>query len=111
MADEGRCGRSARLRRDGAAEGDGQRPVGGKRGAGNPLMGAAKPDPDRAARPGRSSDTAVTRSRKLVVIVGQPRALAIAVRGVQARRRWSKLREWLGGKHEATQRSAAGTIG
>ncbi len=55
--------------------------------------------------------TAVTRGKKLVVVVGQPRALAIAVRGAQARRRWSKLREWLGGKHEATQRPAAGTIG
>ena len=30
----------------------------------------------------------------LVVLVGQRRALAIAVRG-SARRRWSKLREWL----------------
>ena len=40
--------------------------------------------------------TAVTRGKKLVVIVGQAKALAIAVRGAQARRRWSKLREWLG---------------
>ena len=40
--------------------------------------------------------TGVTRGRKLVVIVGQRRAMAIAVRGhQQVRRRWSKLREWL----------------
>jgi exodeoxyribonuclease V alpha subunit len=40
--------------------------------------------------------TGVTRGRRLVVIVGQKKALAIAVAGRQARRRWSKLREWLG---------------
>lgn len=39
--------------------------------------------------------TGVTRGKRLVVLVGQRRALAIAVRGVQGRRRWSKLREWL----------------
>ena len=39
--------------------------------------------------------TGVTRGKRLVVLVGQRRALAIAVGGGQARRRWSKLREWL----------------
>jgi exodeoxyribonuclease V alpha subunit len=39
--------------------------------------------------------TAVTRGRRLVVIVGQKKALAIAVKGKQTRRRWSKLKEWL----------------
>jgi exodeoxyribonuclease V alpha subunit len=39
--------------------------------------------------------TAVTRGKRLVVIVGQKKALAIAVKGKQVRRRWSKLREWL----------------
>ena len=39
--------------------------------------------------------TAVTRGRRLVVIVGQKKALAIAVKGRQTRRRWSKLKEWL----------------
>ncbi|HEX7485333.1 MAG TPA: ATP-dependent RecD-like DNA helicase [Vicinamibacterales bacterium] len=39
--------------------------------------------------------TGVTRGRKLVVLVGQRKALAIAVAGKQARRRWSKLGEWL----------------
>ena len=37
--------------------------------------------------------TGVTRGKRLVVLVGQRRALAIAVRGQQARRRWSKLRD------------------
>jgi len=31
-----------------------------------------------------------------VVLVGQPRAIAIAVRNAAGRRRWSKLNEWLG---------------
>jgi len=37
----------------------------------------------------------VTRGKRLVVLVGQRKALAIAVKGARARRRWSKLREWL----------------
>src|SRR5918995_5487841 len=40
--------------------------------------------------------TGVTRGRRLVVIVGQRRAIGIAVRGGQSLRRWSKLKEWLG---------------
>jgi exodeoxyribonuclease V alpha subunit len=40
--------------------------------------------------------TGVTRGKRLVVLVGQRKALAIAVKGAQTRRRWSKLREWLG---------------
>jgi len=39
--------------------------------------------------------TGVTRARRLVVLVGQPRALAIAVRHERAGRRWSKLKAWL----------------
>jgi exodeoxyribonuclease V alpha subunit len=39
--------------------------------------------------------TGVTRGKRLVVIVGQLKALAIAVKGARIRRRWSKLREWL----------------
>jgi hypothetical protein len=39
--------------------------------------------------------TGVTRGKRLVVLVGQRKALAIAVKGTRARRRWSKLREWL----------------
>jgi exodeoxyribonuclease V alpha subunit len=40
--------------------------------------------------------TGMTRGKRLVVLVGQRKALAIAVRGTQGRRRWSKLRELLG---------------
>lgn len=39
--------------------------------------------------------TGITRGKRLVVLVGQKKALALAVRNVEARRRWSKLREWL----------------
>jgi exodeoxyribonuclease V alpha subunit len=39
--------------------------------------------------------TRVTRGKKLVVLVGQKKAVAIAVRNVSGRRRWSKLQEWL----------------
>ena len=41
--------------------------------------------------------TAVTRGKRLVVLVGQKKALSMAVRGQQTRRRWSKLKEWLAG--------------
>jgi exodeoxyribonuclease V alpha subunit len=39
--------------------------------------------------------TGVTRGKRLVVIVGQTRALAMAVRGAGEKRRWSKLRDRL----------------
>src|SRR5580658_9615027 len=39
--------------------------------------------------------TGVTRGKRLVVGVGQTKALAIAVRNVWGQRRWSKLSEWL----------------
>ena len=38
--------------------------------------------------------TGVTRGKRLVVLVGQKKAVAIAVRN-SGRRRWSKLDEWL----------------
>jgi exodeoxyribonuclease V alpha subunit len=41
--------------------------------------------------------TGVTRGKKLVVLIGQKKAIAIAVRNVSGRRRWSKLAEWLQG--------------
>jgi exodeoxyribonuclease V alpha subunit len=41
--------------------------------------------------------TAITRGKQLVVMVGQTRALAVAVRGQASARRWSKLREWMAG--------------
>ena len=40
--------------------------------------------------------TGVTRGKRLVILVGQRKALAIAVRNGGTRRRWSKLGEWLG---------------
>ena len=42
--------------------------------------------------------TGVTRGKRLVVLVvlvGQKKAVAIAVRNISGRRRWSKLQEWL----------------
>jgi exodeoxyribonuclease V alpha subunit len=39
--------------------------------------------------------TGVTRGKQLIVLVGQKKAIAIAVRNVSGRRRWSKLGEWL----------------
>ena len=39
--------------------------------------------------------TGVTRGKRLVVLIGQKKAIAIAVRNVAGRRRWSKLRDWL----------------
>jgi exodeoxyribonuclease V alpha subunit len=39
--------------------------------------------------------TGVTRGKRLVVLFGQKKAIAIAVRNVSGRRRWSKLAEWL----------------
>lgn len=43
---------------------------------------------DRLAR-------SLTRGKKLVVLVGQKRAVAIAVKNVSGHQRWSKLDEWL----------------
>jgi exodeoxyribonuclease V alpha subunit len=51
--------------------------------------------------------TAVTRGRRLVVLVGQRRALALAVRDRQARRRWTKLRDHL---TAGAGRGRAGTV-
>ena len=39
--------------------------------------------------------TGITRGKRLVVLVGQKRALAMAVKGKQVERRWSKLQERL----------------
>ena len=47
--------------------------------------------------------TGVTRGKSLVVLVGQKKAVAIAVRNASGRRRWSKLEEWLANeKHGMT---------
>ena len=39
--------------------------------------------------------TALTRAKQVVVLVGQKKAVAMAVRNAAGRRRWSKLNEWL----------------
>jgi exodeoxyribonuclease V alpha subunit len=39
--------------------------------------------------------TGITRGKRLVVLIGQRKALAIAIRNQGASRRWSKLRDWL----------------
>ena len=39
--------------------------------------------------------TGITRGKKLVVLLGQKKAVAIAVKNVSGRQRWSKLDEWL----------------
>ena len=39
--------------------------------------------------------TGVTRGKQLVIIIGQRKALGIAVRGGQMKPRWTKLKEWL----------------
>jgi exodeoxyribonuclease V alpha subunit len=39
--------------------------------------------------------TGLTRGKRLVVLIGQRKAVGIAVRGVQGRRRWSELNELL----------------
>ncbi|WP_342352142.1 ATP-dependent DNA helicase [Ochrobactrum quorumnocens] len=39
--------------------------------------------------------TGVTRGKRLVILLGQKKAIAMAVRNTAGRRRWSKLREWL----------------
>jgi exodeoxyribonuclease V alpha subunit len=39
--------------------------------------------------------TGITRGKRLVVLVGQKKALAMAVKNHLARRRYTKLAEWL----------------
>ena len=56
--------------------------------------------------------TGITRGKRLVVLVGQKRALAMAVKGKQVERRWSKLKERLTtasvGAHSDGNRSSSG---
>jgi exodeoxyribonuclease V alpha subunit len=51
--------------------------------------------------------TGVTRGKRLVVLVGQKKAVAIAVRNVSGRRRWSKLGEWLALGNSSTPRHSS----
>ena len=39
--------------------------------------------------------TGVTRGKRLVILLGQKKAVAMAVKNASGRRRWAKLREWL----------------
>ena len=55
-------------------------------------------------------ETGVTRGKRLVVIVGQRKALAMAVRNGSARRRWTKLREWLRSGTPTGSPSRLGTL-
>jgi exodeoxyribonuclease V alpha subunit len=50
--------------------------------------------------------TGVTRGKRLVVLVGQKKAIAIAVRNVSGRRRWSKLAVWLSARPAVSHSSA-----
>lgn len=52
--------------------------------------------------------TGVTRGKRLVVLLGQKKAVAIAVRNISGRRRWSKLGEWMRPRgHSETHSSVA----
>ena len=55
--------------------------------------------------------TGVTRGKRLVVLVGQKKAVAIAVRNVSGRRRWSKLDEWLAAGKDGMTASQAEDAG
>jgi exodeoxyribonuclease V alpha subunit len=51
--------------------------------------------------------TGVTRGKRLVILLGQRKAVMIAVKNVSGRRRWSKLREWLATLANAAQLASA----
>jgi hypothetical protein len=53
--------------------------------------------------------TGVTRCKRLVVLLGQKKAVMIAVKNVSGRRRWSKLREWLVKQIRCARRPAVST--
>ena len=66
----------------------------------------------RSRRPStRSAPTRATRGKRLVGLVGQIQVIAVAVRNVTGRQRWSKLAEWLNGvsPHPTTD-DAAGVL-
>jgi len=39
--------------------------------------------------------TGITRGKKLVVVIGEKKALAIAVKDRQTKKRYAKLKDWL----------------
>ena len=56
-------------------------------------------------------DTALTHGEPLVVVVGLPKAPAIAVRGRAGAAAMAKLAQWLGDESEAVQGPAADMVG
>src|SRR5580704_2064209 len=54
--------------------------------------------------------TGVTRGKRLVVLVGQKKAVAIAVRNVSGRGRWSKLSDWLRPSTAWVHKRASGSL-
>src|SRR4051794_32671729 len=64
-----------------------------------PRFGSSRDNPDANSAlrhaAAESSLHGVTRGKRLIVLIGQKKAVAIAVRNVSGRRRWSKLAEWL----------------
>jgi exodeoxyribonuclease V alpha subunit len=56
--------------------------------------------------------TGLTRGKRLVVLVGQKKALAMAVKNHLGRKRWTKLAEWLGdGEHAELSLREAEPVG
>ncbi len=53
--------------------------------------------------------TGVTRGKRLVVLIGQKKALGIAVRGGQMKPRWTKLRQWLAPDRRPAPKVMTGT--
>jgi exodeoxyribonuclease V alpha subunit len=53
--------------------------------------------------------TGITRGRQLVVVIGQRRAMAIAVKGAHSERRWSRLGEWLTAEQAAPPIGSSGS--
>jgi exodeoxyribonuclease V alpha subunit len=57
-------------------------------------LGISDPGHDAALR-NAAEKPSLHPGKRLVALVGQKKAIAIAVRNVSGRRRWSKLHEWL----------------
>ena len=55
--------------------------------------------------------TRVTRGKRLVVLVGEMKEVAVAVRNASGRRHWSKLDEWLAGPTDGAEFGFLGRAG
>jgi hypothetical protein len=73
-----------------------QAPGSGQNGSPN-LLATYSFDPRQSASfwEEKAADTGLTRGKRLVVLVGQKKAVAITVRSVSGWQRWSKLAQWL----------------